>query len=444
MPLVHGKSNKVVSENIEELRHSGYPEKQSIAIALSEKRNSEDESLEENHNNLVNEESQREYDINGYFEIKDNPISKVGVFPYSGAQIARSEKELEELQIEPNEIYYVYRPAEELSKEETIKSFRLQPIIDDHEMLSANDDELTAPEKKGVHGTTGQDIYFDENDGYLKANLKIFSRKLKNLIDSGKNQLSMGYRCLYEKANGVYNGIKYDFIQRNLIGNHQAVVQEGRSGPDVAVLDHFKFTCDTARINMAEMKEEEKKETKDEGEVEMTPMEMCREIRYIRELLEKKSVADESDPDVEGLGESEDEKEEDLGTAKVSAVIDEAAKEEEKKEAKEGPEKTAKESSGMDMKLIMKEFHKRDELAARVKKLTGAFDQSLMTANEVAQYTMKKLNLVCDAKDPEIAYLNGYLKAKSEASTQMTSSSFAQDSSASELNFIEEIMFKKD
>ena len=36
MPLAKGKSNKIVSKNISELRHSGYPEKQSIAIAMSE------------------------------------------------------------------------------------------------------------------------------------------------------------------------------------------------------------------------------------------------------------------------------------------------------------------------------------------------------------------------------------------------------------------------
>lgn len=35
MPLKKGKSKKVVSENISELRHSGYPERQSIAIAMS-------------------------------------------------------------------------------------------------------------------------------------------------------------------------------------------------------------------------------------------------------------------------------------------------------------------------------------------------------------------------------------------------------------------------
>lgn len=40
MPLKKGKSKKVVSENISELRHSGYPQKQAIAIAMSEKRRS--------------------------------------------------------------------------------------------------------------------------------------------------------------------------------------------------------------------------------------------------------------------------------------------------------------------------------------------------------------------------------------------------------------------
>lgn len=36
MPLKKGKSKKVISENISELRHSGHPEKQSVAIAMSE------------------------------------------------------------------------------------------------------------------------------------------------------------------------------------------------------------------------------------------------------------------------------------------------------------------------------------------------------------------------------------------------------------------------
>ncbi len=39
-PLVKGKSKKVISRNISEMVHSGYPQKQAIAASLSQARKS--------------------------------------------------------------------------------------------------------------------------------------------------------------------------------------------------------------------------------------------------------------------------------------------------------------------------------------------------------------------------------------------------------------------
>lgn len=169
----------------------------------------------------------RETDINGYITIKRNPISKVGVFPYLGKNIDPA--------LEPNQIYFVYRPAEELCKPETINSFKHIPIIEDHTMLGTGQ---TPAERKGVDGVTGEDVGLEGD--ILYADLHIYSETLKRRIDGGdKKDLSIGYRVgKWEKANGLFNGQPYDYIQRGLLGNHVAVVKEGRAGKEVSVLDH--------------------------------------------------------------------------------------------------------------------------------------------------------------------------------------------------------------
>ena len=70
------------------------------------------------------EVSARNYDANNWPEIKGNPLSKVGVFPYLGKQIDSS--------LEPDKVYMVYRPEEELSNPGCIESFKLIPWTDEH------------------------------------------------------------------------------------------------------------------------------------------------------------------------------------------------------------------------------------------------------------------------------------------------------------------------
>jgi hypothetical protein len=187
----------------------------------------------------------RKTDCNGYFEIDANPISRVGVFDYTAASTRSPGWESN-----PHKLVKVYRPEEELSDPEALDSFKLVPWVNDHTMLGnpAHDAGLTPAEKKGVHGTTGERVFFDKSDRTMKANLRLWSPTLDDAIDAGKKDLSLGYRCVYDFTPGEFEGKRYDAIQRRLRGNHLASVDFGRMGKGVSVLDHATFTFDSADL----------------------------------------------------------------------------------------------------------------------------------------------------------------------------------------------------
>ena len=178
----------------------------------------------------------KQIDHNQFWLIKDNPITKAGVFPYLGKQISP--------ELEPDKIYQVYRPAEEIRK--AADTFKLVPLVDNHTMIGK---DFTPAEEKGVHGVLGEEI--KEKDGVLYADVKIFSESLKNLIQNGKKELSLGYFCEYDLTPGEYHGVHYDAVQRSLRGNHIALVDNGRMGHDVRVMDSAEgeatrqFVCDS-------------------------------------------------------------------------------------------------------------------------------------------------------------------------------------------------------
>ena len=104
MPLKQGSSRETIQANIKELIAAGHSPSQSAAIAYKEA-------------GVANDgESARTYDDYGWMEVRDNPISKIGIYDYLGAQIGAPD---------PTCIYKVYRPESELASPETIESFKL-------------------------------------------------------------------------------------------------------------------------------------------------------------------------------------------------------------------------------------------------------------------------------------------------------------------------------
>lgn len=388
----------------------------------------------------------RQYDINGYFEVKGNPLSKVGVFEYLGADIPGAPKQ--------DEIYNVLRPEEELSDPECIASFNKIPIIDNHVMLG---EDYTPPEDKGVEGTTGDIIFYESP--FLKGDIKIFSTSLKEKIEQGKTELSCGYRCVYEYSPGEWNGQKYDYIQRKIRGNHIALVKQGRMGADVAVLDsaialdHYKITLDEGFTQMTEpVKENEVAKVTD-----MTPEEKAARIAELEAELaalredsttdkgQEKGPATDVDPETEKTAEavvSVAQQAEQVAQV-AETVAEQAEQTSEQAQAIVAAIDPEKINAAMDAKIkeevqkVVKAREKdltdKNALYDKVSPIVGAFDHSAMSSLSLASYACKKLGISVE-DGQEKAALNGFLaayKAPKEAAV-------AQDSGVT-LNFLKDI-----
>lgn len=420
MPLKTGSSQEVISSNVAELRHSGYSEQQAVAIAESEARRDAGDSTE---GESINADSVRSVDANGWIEIAGNPLSKSGVFPYRGRSISPK--------LDPDKIYMVYRPAEELSRPETIRSFQMIPWIDGHEMLGG---QHTSTDEKVIRGFIGSQVYFDEDDdkpgyGTLRGNIKLFSDKLRDAIDGGeKRELSAGYRCRYEICSGVFDGQHYDAIQRDLRGNHVASVPSGRMGSDVAVLDHLTFTFDAREITMAD--ETEKKGAEgDKEKKSMTLEEACAALEKIvpmvtamQEQLSKMTSRGDGEGETVAGDEDKDDKKDDkkeegkgMDAAEVRVALDAAV-------APIRAELEGIKKGGM--KAMLKEVAARNALADAVSHHVGVFDHADMTLNEVATYAFDKLELPKEMETDKLTAVKGFLHGRTAPTKSAT---FAQD-----------------
>ncbi|AVD59480.1 DUF2213 domain-containing protein [Morganella morganii subsp. morganii] len=398
--------------------------------------------------------TKRTYDNNGWLEVKDNPISKAGVFDYLGAEIGAPE---------PDKIYKVFRPPEELASDETIKSFRLTPFIVDHEMLGKN---ATPAEKKGIQGVIGENVYYDHP--YLRGNIKIFSDAALSDISSGKIDLSPGYRSRYDFGNpGVYEGEAYEVVQRHLRGNHLALVDEGRTGADVAVQDHLVVTIDTKElIRMSEEDKDKKQPTGDENGFTPEQVEQIKQI--VVAALAAGTPATDGDPEKKETTDGDSDPEKKTGDAEAEAekAVEDAEAEAEKAEsgdpeaveAAEVAIETAEEAiaeakeeldqattdsltrrlkrlkrsiasmdemSSMKRKIarlekarptmdtgeLLKQIGERDALAQKLTPFIGVFDHAPMTKQQVAEYGVEKLGIRCDKGTESIA-LNAWMQGR--------------------------------
>lgn len=148
-------------------------------------------------------------------------LTRVGVFKYRNAD-GSERREL--------------RLPEEVFSKESMASFELVPFLDEHPyaeggaVTSENAKRLQAGSVGGVHqaGTN------------LDGTVMVSDESVVGKVLSGKTAVSCGYLCDREMTPGIWTdsaGVQhpYDLIQRNIRGNHVALVQAGRAGPEARI-----------------------------------------------------------------------------------------------------------------------------------------------------------------------------------------------------------------
>lgn len=136
-------------------------------------------------------------------------VTNIGVFPY--------------LQ-EDGSIINELRLPEEVFNYKSLESLKMKPVTDNHPKEAVTIDNIKDLQK----GHLGDRV--DNDDLYVSAPIIITDPSLIADIESGKRALSCGYSCDVEYSAGVWCGINYDAIQRNIRYNHVAVVDRGRAG----------------------------------------------------------------------------------------------------------------------------------------------------------------------------------------------------------------------
>ena len=158
----------------------------------------------------------------GFLLCKDVPAARTGEMIYGPDETP--------VPVGPDGLVRIYRDEQTVFDEKTIQSFVGKSVTNDHP-----DDDVTPDNWKRESIGVALNVRRGEGDmsDMLLMDLLIQDSKGIELIKLGKREISLGYDADYEYDDDQ-PGIGY---QRNIIGNHIALVDQGRCGPRCAIKD---------------------------------------------------------------------------------------------------------------------------------------------------------------------------------------------------------------
>ena len=141
-----------------------------------------------------------------------------------------------------------FRPETEVASPESLASFAGKAITMEHPPVLL-DSENT---KNYQIGFTGSEIVYD--NGFVKAVMTVTDRETIDKVMRGDvREVSAGYRVNYDPTPGVTDGGEhYDGIQKEISGNHVAIVRRGRAGPQVRLHLDRQDAADPSLLSIEE------------------------------------------------------------------------------------------------------------------------------------------------------------------------------------------------
>lgn len=161
-------------------------------------------------------------------------IARIGIQTYAGHELAGVDGD-----IDPDKIYRVYRPEEEVFAVDALESFAGLPVTLGHpaEQVSAENYQ-----EFSVGHVLGQPV---RDKDFVRAELTIRDAAAIEKIRNGDAaQLSVGYHAdITLKPGMTPGGQSYDAVQTQIRGNHIALVDAARCGPQCAIGDQAVCRC---------------------------------------------------------------------------------------------------------------------------------------------------------------------------------------------------------
>lgn len=295
----------------------------------------------------------------GFLVCHNSPIARTGWYEYLGQEIGEDDKN--------GQIVQVFRGPEEVFSPVAISSFNGKTVTNEHPnnlIDSNNNNSVDMGDVTNVRRGTG------ENSDLLLADLIIKDSTLISAVEQGKREISCGYDCIYDdNGDGTYS-------QKQICGNHVAVVGAGRAGKRVSIKDS----------KIKEM----------EGEIKMgNPIKLPRKRGSISSFLQAyglKHFATDAEP-----------------TDIMDAMEDLQSEKEEKEKAK---------GKDAEPEAVTKEKEKKEEPVTKDAESTGVESRLTAIENMLKKLTEKKEDKAEDSIDAAISELEKSEEAKDDDSEE--------------------------